>query len=167
MRHGSERDGGAGCRQRVSSRVLKRFLLSACPLLFLLFVLFHLGIELAGFTPDLGRILGSGSGRSGLPPAWILGTWVLEVLGLSALYLLVTGPGVPRFSTGLLAAWIAWLFRGPLLVITAVGFGRLPPEPWWRLTLRWFLLYTLAGLVLGFLGSRLRPAVDEASSPDS
>ena len=145
---------------------MKRFLVFALPLLLLLFASFHLGLEVAGFAPELGSLTGGRGGGGGLPPAWIVGTWAVEALGLCTLYLLVTGTGAPRLSSGLLAAWIAWLFRGPLLVVTAVGFGGLSAEPWWRLTLRWFLLYTLAGLLLGLLGVLLRRGRGEPTARD-
>lgn len=135
---------------------MKRFLLFALPLLFALFALFHLGLEVAGFEPDLGPLVGRRVGGLGLPAAWVLATWALEALALAALYLLIAGPGVARFSSGLLAGWIAWVFRGPLLVITAVGYGGLAHGPWWRLSLRWLVLYTVAGALLGALGGLLR-----------
>jgi hypothetical protein len=135
---------------------LKRFLVLALPLLLVLFALFHLGLEVAGYEPELGPLVGWRAGSYGLPGGWVLATWALEALGLAALYLLIVGPGAPRFASGLLAGWIAWVFRGPLLVITAVGYGGMAHAPWWRLSLRWLLLYTLAGALLGALGGRLR-----------
>ncbi|HEX6202496.1 MAG TPA: hypothetical protein VF100_05790, partial [Thermoanaerobaculia bacterium] len=134
---------------------MKRFLLFALPVLFALFALFHLGLEMAGYEPELGRLIGRRAGGPGLPAAWALATWALEALALAALYLLIVGPGVARFSSGLLAAWIAWVFRGPLLVITAVGYGGLAHGPWWQLSLRWLVLYTVAGALLGALGGLL------------
>jgi hypothetical protein len=145
---------------------LKRFLLFALPLLLVLFALFHLGLEVAGYEPELGPLVGWRAGGFGLPGGWVLATWALEALALSALYLLIVGAGAPRFANGLLAGWIAWVFRGPLLVITAVGYGGLPHAPWWRLSLRWLLLYTLAGIVLGALGGLLRrPAAAPVDAP--
>ena len=148
---------------------MKRFLLFALPLLLVLFALFNLGLELAGYEPELGPLVGWRAGTFGLPGGWVLATWALEALALSALYLLIVGPGPPRFASGLLAGWIAWVFRGPLLVITAVGYGGMPHAPWWRLSLRWLLLYTLAGVVLGALGRLLRRqvAVPPAAEPSS
>lgn len=135
---------------------MKRFLVLALPLLLVLFALFHLGLEVAGYEPELGPLVGWRAGSYGLPGGWVLATWALEALGLTALYLLIAGPGAPRFASGLLAGWIAWVFRGPLLVITAVGYGGMAHAPWWRLSLRWLVLYTLAGALLGVLGGRLR-----------
>jgi hypothetical protein len=135
---------------------LQRFLLFALPLLLVLFALFNVGLEVAGYEPELGALVGWRAGTFGLPAAWMVATWALEALALSALYLLIVGPGGPRFASGLLAGWIAWVFRGPLLVITAVGYGGMAHAPWWRLSLRWLLLYTLAGVLLGALGGLLR-----------
>jgi hypothetical protein len=145
---------------------LKRFVLLALPLLLALFALFNVGLELAGYEPELGPLVGRPAGGFGLPGGWVIATWGIESIALSALYLLIVGPAVPRFSSGLLAGWIAWVFRGPLLVITAVGYGGLAHGPWWRLSLRWLVLYTLAGALLGALGSLLgRPATPAHSRP--
>lgn len=129
---------------------MKRFLLFALPLLVVLSALFHLALEILGLEPELGPLVGWHAG-DGLPGSLILATWGLEALALTALYLLVDARGGSRWLNGLLAAWIAWVFRGPLLVMTAVGFGGHPPEPWWGLAARWFVLYTLAGLLLAAL----------------
>ncbi len=64
-------------------------------------------------------------------PAWVmLATWALEAVGLAALFLMIHGRG-GRLLAGLLAGWIAWVFRGPLLVVTVAGLAGLPPGPWW------------------------------------
>ncbi len=50
---------------------------------------------------------------------------------------------------------MAWIFRGPVLVLTvAETLGR-GPDPWWSLSLRWLALYSLAGLLLALLARRL------------
>ena len=135
-------------------RALKRFLLFSIPLLVVLSALFSLGLEMLGARPDLGPLVGWRSGGGGLPGGWVLGGWLLEAMALTALFLLVEGRGGAAWVNGLLAGWTAWVFRGPLLVMTVVGFGGLEQGPWWRLSLRWFALYTLAGLLLGALGGR-------------
>jgi hypothetical protein len=48
-----------------------------------------------------------------------------------------------------LTGWIAWIFRGPLLVVAVVVLGGLPAGPWWGLAFGWWVLYSLCGLVLG------------------
>src|SRR6185295_12252577 len=101
----------------------------------------------------------SRSGVASLPGWVVLATWILEAVGLAALYLLMLGRGGSRWADGLLARWVAWVFRGPLLVVTVVGLAGLPPRPWWALAFSWWVLYTLCGLVLGLAASaaRLQP----------
>lgn len=135
---------------RYHRTTLKRFLLFALPLLVVLTALFHLAVELFGMEPELGPLV-AWRGGDGLPGALVLATWALEAVALTALFLLVDARGGSRLLNALLAVWIAWVFRGPLLVMTAVGFGGQPPAPWWALTLRWLVLYTLAGLLLAAL----------------
>lgn len=108
---------------------------------------FHFVQEMLGTAPDPASL-----SRSGVPrlPAWVtLGTWILESIGLSALFLLIHRGGGGRWLSGLLTGWIAWVFRGPLLVVTVAGLGGLPPGPWWSLAFSWWILYTLCGLLLG------------------
>lgn len=78
-----------------------------------------------------------------------LATWVLESIGLAALFLMIQGRGGSRLASGLLAGWIAWVFRGPLLVVTVVSLAGLAPGPWWVLVFSWWVLYTVCGLLLG------------------
>lgn len=130
---------------------MPRFLLLALPLLVVLAALYNLALELLGLQPDLGPLVGWRDGASGLPGGWIVATWCLEALALTALFLLVDGRGGWRWLNGLLTGWIAWVFRGPLLVMTVVGFAGLARRPWWQLSFRWFVLYTVAGLGLGLL----------------
>jgi hypothetical protein len=110
------------------------------------------------------------SARLELPPALVLGSWILECVGLAALFLLVHrgqtrgrtpgGGGRPSLATdmldGALTGWIAWVFRGPLLVLTLVSAG-VPRDPWWHITLVWLILYTACGLLLGCIGHLSRP----------
>jgi hypothetical protein len=130
---------------------LRRFLLFSLPLLVLTMALFHFVLEAFGLDPDPARLA-----RDGAPvlPAWVtLGTWCLEALGLAALFLLIHGRGGWRWTSGLLAGWIAWVFRGPLLVLAAVGLGGLPADPWWSLAFTWWILYSLCGLLMGLLAA--------------
>jgi hypothetical protein len=125
---------------------LFRFTIYALPLVLVLFALFGLVVDVGAFGPQ--RALP-------LPWALLLGTWLLEASGLVALYLLLQG----RFSwwvlDGLVTGWIAWIFRGPLLVITVVSAvpGQ-PQQAWWQLVLAWWVLYSLAGLSLAWLARR-------------
>ncbi len=126
---------------------MRRFLIFSIPLLILAMALFHFALEALGRAPD-PFVLSPSSGRS--LPGWVaLATWGLEALALSALFLLIYSRNGVRSLSGLLAGWIAWVFRGPLLVITVVGLGGLPAGPWWGLAFGWLILYTLCGLLLG------------------
>jgi hypothetical protein len=142
---------------RYDLRALRRFLIFALPLLILTMGLFHFVLETLGLAPDPTVL--SHSGVASLPGWVVLATWILEAVGLAALYLLILGRGGSRWAAGLLAGWIAWVFRGPLLVVTVVGLAGLPPRPWWALAFSWWILYTLCGLVLGgaAAAARLQP----------
>jgi hypothetical protein len=126
---------------------LRRFLLLSLPLLILAMALFHFALEALGKIPNPHTI--SAAGARVLPPWVPLVTWTLESLGLSALFLLIYGRNSVRWLSGLLAGWIAWVFRGPLLVVSVVGIAGLPPSPWWTMALQWLILYTICGLLLG------------------
>jgi hypothetical protein len=142
---------------RYDLRALRRFLIFALPLLVLTMGLFHFALETLRLAPDPAAL--SGLRVASLPGWVVLATWILEAVGLAALYLLILGRGGSRWAAGLLAGWIAWVFRGPLLVVTVVGLAGLPPRPWWGLAFSWWILYTLCGLVLGVAASaaRLQP----------
>lgn len=109
--------------------------------------LFHFLLEALKRAPDPALL--SHAEVSRLPAAVMLATWVLEAVALSALYLLIQGRGGGRLLNGLLTGWIAWVFRGPLLVVTVVGLAGLPRGPWWALSFSWLVLYTVCGLILG------------------
>ncbi len=127
---------------------MTRFLALALPLLLLLIAGFHAGWDLLGLAnpQDL-------SGRQ------LLALWCLESLGLTTLFLLLRRAGGRRLSDGLAAGWIAWVFRGPVVVLTMASATPLAHPgwwqgPWWTLAAGWFGLYTFAGLVLALLGRR-------------
>ncbi|HEX9943758.1 MAG TPA: hypothetical protein VGG03_17235 [Thermoanaerobaculia bacterium] len=128
---------------------MRRFLVFALPLLVLAMALFHFGLEALGVAPDPEALARAGASR--LPASVMLATWMLEALGLSALFLLIYGRDgrTGRWLAGLLTGWIAWVFRGPLLVVTVAGLAGLPPSPWWSMAFSWWVLYTLCGLLLG------------------
>ncbi|HXO21011.1 MAG TPA: hypothetical protein VOA87_13935 [Thermoanaerobaculia bacterium] len=131
---------------------MRRFLLFALPSLVLVMALFNFALETFGLVSDpslLARL--GGAGAHDLPSWVVLGTWILEALALAALFLLAQGRDGGSLWNGLLAAWIAWVFRGPLLVITVAGLGGLKPGPWWGMVFWWWILYTLCGLLLGAL----------------
>jgi hypothetical protein len=132
---------------------LRRFLLFALPLLILTMALFQFVLEVLGLDPNPALLSPVTAMKL---PGWVaLGTWCLEALGLTALFLLIQGRE-RAWSSGLMAGWIAWVFRGPLLVVAVVGLGGLPAGPWWTLVLSWWVLYTLCGLLLGGLAAASR-----------
>ena len=124
---------------------LRRFLLLALPLLILTMALFQFAMEMLGLQVAPSDL--APGGGIDLPGYVSLATWGLEALGLAALFLLVHGRGM-GWTSGLLTGWIAWVFRGPLLVVAVVGFAGLSPRPWWSLAFSWWVLYSLCGLLL-------------------
>lgn len=106
---------------------------------------FQFAMEMLGLQVDPSRL--APDGGIDLPGYVSLATWSLEALGLTALFLLVQSRN-GGWTSGLLTGWIAWVFRGPLLVVTVVGLAGLSPRPWWSLTFSWWVLYTVCGLVL-------------------
>lgn len=125
---------------------MRRFLVFSLPLLILAMALFHFALEVLGRTPDPSALSPSG-GRE--LPGWVaLATWILESVALSALFLLIYSRNGGRWLSGVLTAWLAWIFRGPLLVVTVAGIAGLPPGPWWGVALGWWVLYTICGLLL-------------------
>ena len=132
---------------RYDRPLLRKFLIFSLPLLILAMALFHFALEALGRAPDPAA-LSPAAGHA--LPSWVaLATWGLEALSLSALFLLVYNRSGLRMLSGLLTGWIAWVFRGPLLVATVVGLAGLPPAPWWGMAFGWWVLYTLCGLLLG------------------
>lgn len=90
-----------------------------------------------------------------LPTLHVLGAWLLEALGLTALFLILRGRTASPYLDGLLASWGAWIFRGPLLVLTVVAVTGRISHPWWSMALSWLAFYTLAGLILALLAGRV------------
>ncbi len=132
-----------------------RFTVYALPLLFVLLALFGLVVELSGLEPREDSVLKLAvtSGQR-VPIQVVLGAWILEATGLLSLFLLIQGRCGGWILDGLVAGWLAWIFRGPLLVITIVVAVRQPQELWWRLAASWWVLYSLCGLALALLWRR-------------
>lgn len=140
-----------------------RFVIYAAPLLVLELALFGFAVELLDAEPSAGSVI-----RLALydppqvPGKLVFGTWLVEASGLIALYLLAQGRFRTWWLDGLVAGWIAWIFRGPLLVVTIVVAARQPQEPWWTLAFGWWVLYSICGLSLALLARRSRLASKEA-----
>lgn len=142
-------------RLRYHHPTLARFLVFAIPLLLLLMGLFTFVLEHLGLAVDAAPLARLGLDRATpLPGRLVLGGWLLESMGLTALFLLVQGRSGLWLLDGLVAGWIAWIFRGPVLVLTLLDFTRLPKQPWWSLSLRWFVLYSCCGLLLAGVARR-------------
>ncbi|MCH9650931.1 MAG: hypothetical protein K0U98_22095 [Deltaproteobacteria bacterium] len=124
-----------------------RFIFLAIPATVLGLALFHFAWE----------ALGLGLGVN-LPARLELGTWLLESVGLTTLYLLLRGaapsPGKSRWLDGLMTGWIAWVFRGPALVLSLGAAGALPAQPGW-VAAGWLVAYSICGLVLVALARRM------------
>lgn len=85
------------------------------------------------------------------PMRAVVGTWLLEAFGLIGIFLLVEGRSRLWWLDALLASWAAWIFRGPLLVVTlGLAAGR-PRVPLFHLVVGWWVLYSVCGLALGIL----------------
>ena len=139
---------GCGAR-RYHLTTLGRFLLVSLPLLLVLMGLFSYGVEALGFAPSTSELAVLGLERSEpLPPQLRLGGWLVETLALTALFLLIQGKSGAWWLDGLVAAAIAWVFRGPVLVLSVVSVSRLGSDPWWPMSLHWLVLYALCGLAL-------------------
>jgi hypothetical protein len=142
---------------------LRRFLVLALPTLVLVMALFRSGVEAMGRAPALL------SSAPQVPRQWlvVVGTWLLEAMALCALYLLVQASGGSRLLNGLLTGWIAWVFRGPLLVVAVVTLAGQPAGPWWSMTFSWWVLYSVCGLLLGVIAaaSGLRPDPAAPAAP--
>lgn len=134
---------------------LLRFVALALPLLMLMLAVFGTVVARLDLVPGDEVRLALFDHRR-VPAGVALGAWLLEAAALLGLFLLVEGRSGSRLLDGLLCGWIAWTFRGPLLVVTMTVAAGQPRAPWWRLALGWWLLYTLCGLVLGGLAHRRR-----------
>ncbi|HXU47362.1 MAG TPA: hypothetical protein VN783_17690 [Thermoanaerobaculia bacterium] len=128
---------------------MSRFLALSIVLLVLAMALFQFGLTAFGWLPA--------GAPPPLPQRVQLGAWGLEALGLAALFLLIHRDQGSVWLSGLLSGWIAWVFRGPLLVVAVAAAG-LDPKPFWGLAFRWWLLYTSCGLLLAMLARPASPA---------
>lgn len=133
---------------------LLRFLLLAPPLVLLALGSFHYGSELLGLPVPA------------LPGPFLLGLWVLEAIGLVALYLLVRERLIGRWIAGVASAWAAWIFRGPVLALSAAGAPASAAAGWgssWgALVLAWLGLYTVCGLLVASVAGSLAPGGEES-----
>ncbi len=132
-----------------------RFIVYAVPLLILLLALFGFTVELLDAEPRSGSVIKLALfEQPSVPGKLVIGAWLVEASGLIALFLLAQGRFAAWWLDGLVAGWVAWVFRGPLLVITIVVAARQPQDPWWKLAFGWWVLYSVCGLSLAVLARR-------------
>ncbi len=129
--------------------------------------IFGFTVDVLDLEPRSGAVIKLSFDEQRLPPKLVLGAWLLEAVGLLGLYLMILGRAGTWWLDGLAAGWLAWVFRGPLLVITIVVATRQSHQAWWNLALAWWVLYTVCGLALALLARRSgltgspSPAVEE------
>lgn len=146
-----------------------RFVIQAVPLLVFLLALFAFTVRYFGYGPA-GAVAVLDPGRTALLP--LLGAWLLEAFGLVALYLLIAERSggqstASRLFDGLLAGWVAWIFRGPLLVVTVVAAAGRPHAPWGRLAFGWWVLYSVCGVALAILDGWRTRGKERPPEPDA
>jgi len=133
-----------------------RFLFFAIVVLLLLQAGYAFAGDALGFAPDARALSGRVHAPGRIPPGVQLAAWLLESTALLALFLLVQGRSGAWWLDGLASGWIAWVFRGPLLVFAVVAYAGLPREPWWSLAFHWLALYSLSGLAVAMLARWFR-----------
>lgn len=130
---------------------LRRFLLLAIPLLVMIMALFGLVQELVGLEAPGGF----GWHPKALGVRVVVGSWIIESMALTALFLLAKGRAPAWWLDGLLAGWLAWVLRGPLVVLGMASFAGSALLPWKELAFGWWVLYSCCGLVLAVLARNL------------
>jgi hypothetical protein len=130
---------------------LLRFVLHAVPLVVLFLAAFGFAVD-SLHVGELAQLTLLSAKTA--PVRIVFSTWLLEAFGLVALFLLIEGKSGLWWLDGLLTGWVAWIFRGPLLVVTIVVEVGRAQNPWWKLALGWWWLYTLCGLALAILYRR-------------
>jgi hypothetical protein len=128
-----------------------RFLLFGLVVLLLLQAGFAVAGDSFGFAPEARSLSGRLHAPEPVPASVQVAAWLLEATALLALFLLIQGRSGAWWLDGLATGWIAWIFRGPLLVFAVVAYARLPREPWWGLAFHWLALYSLCGLAIALL----------------
>lgn len=139
---------------RYDAGPLARFLFFALPLLLLVLAGTAFAAEALGWAPA-AAVSPLTIWREPASGKLVLATWILEAVGLAVLFLLVQSRSEGGWvGDGLATGAIAWLFRGPLLVLTVVAVGRLGRDPWFGLAVERLVAYLAAGLVLALAAQR-------------
>lgn len=137
------------------SCTLLRYVSYALPLLILLLALFGFAVEILDVEPKSGSVIKLAVfDQQQVPAQLVFGAWLVEASGLLAIFLLAQGRCGAWWLDGLVAGWLAWIFRGPLLVVTIVVAAGQPQYAWWSLAFGWWVLYSICGLSLSILARR-------------
>jgi hypothetical protein len=129
-----------------------RFVALALPLALLVLVLGGWLVSAIGFAPDTGPLAARGVARpDGVPFRVEAAAGVLEAAGLVALTLLLAGRTSRWWLDGLACGLVAWIFRGPLLVLAVGSLTRLPTGPFADLARGALLLDVAAALAVAAL----------------
>jgi hypothetical protein len=130
--------------------VLIRFLALALPAAVLVLALVSFLGAALGYGPELGPLAQRGVARpQGLPQPVAALAVVFEATALVTFYLLIAGRTGGGVVDGAIAGLAAWLFRGPLLVLTVAHLTRLPTEPFWQAARLDLVALPLAGAAIG------------------
>jgi hypothetical protein len=107
-----------------------RFLALALPLALLVLVLGGAALTALDLAPDTAPLAERGVGRpDGVPARVEFTARLLEAGALVALVMLLSGRTSSWVLDGLACGLVAWLFRGPLLVLAVASLTRLPTAP--------------------------------------
>ncbi len=150
-----ETPAARGARYHAGS--VLRFVLLAIPLALLVLALAAVAADGFGYAPDLGPLEARGLARpGGLPPAVAWAALLFEAVALVALFLLIEGRSGSWWLDGLATGLAAWLFRGPLLVLTLAALTRLPTEPFWQMARAALVAEPAAALAVAALARAAR-----------
>jgi hypothetical protein len=145
-----------------------RFLALALPAALLILAVAGPIAAALGVGVDTEALAARGVGRpGGLDAGHLVAVLGFEATALTALYLLVEGKTRSRLLDGLLTGFAAWLFRGPLLVVTVGALTRLPTEPFWQAARIDLVALPVAGLAVGLCASFTHGATDAAGATGS
>jgi hypothetical protein len=138
---------------------LSRFVALAIPLALLVLSLGAALLDAAGLGPELAPLAARGVARpDGAPLRLALAARLLEATALTALTLLLFRRTAHWWSDALACGLVAWIFRGPLLVLAVASLTRLPTAPFGELARGALALDLLTALLLAALARRTLPA---------
>ena len=133
---------------------MSRFILLALLVALLLLAVADVAAR-ALVPPPAAELARAGLAAGSLPAPLRLGAWLLEAAALTVLVLLLSGRTKTWWLEGMAAGLLAWVYRGPLALLSALAVARLPREPFWHEARTELVVLPLVGLVLGGLARRL------------